>query len=122
MNVLCFRSRLAVISAVAVLGAAVPAGGMEVTASQNTVKLSPYQVFELTFQHDGKYDDPTWDVSIDVKFRSPGGKRIGVGGFFYGSSKPQKPVVKATGGRGGPGAVWPCDPADLWKARYAPSE
>ncbi|NQU25123.1 MAG: DUF5060 domain-containing protein [Candidatus Nealsonbacteria bacterium] len=111
-----------VVALSAILGVAVPAGGMDVAVSQNTEKLSPYQVFELTLQHDGKYDDPTWDVSIDVKFRSPGGKRIAVGGFFYGSSKPQKPIVKETGGRGGSTAVWPCDPADLWKARYAPSE
>ncbi len=95
---------------------------VQVKAAQNTGKLMPYQVFEVTFQHDGKYRDPTWDVTIDVDFTSPAGKQCRVGGFFYGSSKPQKPIVKDAGPKGGGIALWPCDPADLWKARYAPNE
>lgn len=69
--------------------AAPPAAGLEVKVSQNTTRLMPYQVFELTFQYDGKYHSPTWDVTIDVTFTSPSGKKATVGGFFYGSSKPQ---------------------------------
>ena len=101
------------------------AADLEVHAARNTQRLMPYQVFELTFQHRGKYADPTWDVVIDVTFVSPGGKKVEVGGFFYGSSKPQKPNVRTwTDGRGQKrsSAEWPCEPADLWKARYAPSE
>lgn len=94
---------------------------LEVKTSQNTERLMPYQVFELTFQHEGKYHDPTWDVTIDVSFRSPRGKQYAVGGFFYGSSKPQKPLVRESKD-GRREANWPCEPADLWKARYAPSE
>jgi len=98
---------------------------LDVRASQNTPKLMPNQVFELTFQHDGKYHSPTWDVTIEVEFLSPAGKKIPVGGFFYGSSKPQTPIIRAS--KDGKGnlrkqANWPCDPADLWKARLAPSE
>jgi hypothetical protein len=109
----------------ALLAAAQPGAGLDVKVTQNTQRLMPYQACELTFQHDGKYHDPTWEVSIDVTFTSPAGRKIAVGGFFYGSSKPQKPVVrewKDARGRRGSSAEWPCDPADLWKARYAPSE
>lgn len=98
---------------------------LAVSVTQNTQRLMPYQVFELTFQHQGRYHDPNGDVRIDVVFHSPGGKAIRVGGFFYGSSRPQKPVVKEwkdDRGRTRTSATWPCDPADLWKARYAPSE
>ncbi|KPJ74788.1 MAG: hypothetical protein AMS14_04830 [Planctomycetes bacterium DG_20] len=105
--------------------AVLPAAELKVKVAQNTSRLMPYQVFELTFRHEGKYRDPTWDVTIDVAFTSPGGRTHRVGGFFYGSSKPQKPVIREhTDGRGRrrSSATWPCEPADLWKARYAPSE
>ena len=107
------------------VGAKQFASPLHVKVTPNTQRLMPYQVFELTFQHEGKYADPTWDVTIDVTFTSPSGKRVLVGGFFYGSSKPQKPVIKEwkdDRGRTRTSATWTCDPADLWKARYAPSE
>jgi len=123
-----FHVRAAVAGAVLALAgvaATRPAAAIEVKATQNTRWLMPYQVFELSFQHEGKYHDPTWDVTIDVTLTSPGGRKAVVGGFFYGSTKPQKPVVrqwKDDRGRAQTQATWPCDPADLWKARYAPSE
>ena len=107
------------------LAAAQSAAGLEVRVTQNTRQMMPYQVIELTFQHQGRYHNPTWDVTIDVTFTSPRGTKREVGGFFYGSSQPQKPVVrerKDAKGRQQTTATWPCDPADLWKARYAPSE
>ncbi|HPD14895.1 MAG TPA: DUF5060 domain-containing protein [Planctomycetota bacterium] len=106
-------------------GGLAPAWALEVKVTQNTPRLMPYQVIELTFQHEGRYTDPNWDVTIDVALTSPSGKKPKVGGFFYGSSKPQKPVIhqfKDAKGRERSDAVWPCDPADTWKARYAPSE
>ncbi len=117
----------------AILGACLlflfPAGTLtaelSVDVTQNTGRLMPYQVFELTFKHTGPYADPTWDVTIDVRLTSPEGRKINVGGFFFGSSRPQKPVIRRSpDGHGGTRslATWPCDPADLWKARYAPSE
>ncbi len=116
----------ATVLAVAVAGAAAAsAASLDVKATPNTTRLTPYQVFELTLQHRGKVADPTWDVTIDVAFTSPGGKALKVGGFFYGSSQPQKPTIRErTDGRGRKrsSATWPCDPADLWMARYAPSE
>ncbi|MFQ6049066.1 MAG: DUF5060 domain-containing protein [Phycisphaerae bacterium] len=113
------------LAALAVLAASGPAMALEVKVTQNTTRLMPYQVFELTFQHDGKYRNPTWDVTIEVRLASPTGKRYTVGGFFYGSSRPQKPIIRPfkdekDGIR--KTAIWPCDPADLWKARYAPGE
>ncbi len=98
------------------------AAELVVKAAPNTQRLMPYQVFELTFQHEGQYHDPTWDVTIDVTFTAPNGKKATVGGFFYGSSKPQKPIVKGSGAKRNEPTLWPCDPADLWKARFAPAE
>jgi len=108
--------------------------GLEVKVAQNTTRLMPYQVFEITFQHEGKYHSPTWDVTIDVTLTSPSGKKAKVGGFFYGSSKPQGEGPGARG-RGSDSKLsiqhsafsipapghWPPTP-NLWKARYAPSE
>jgi len=65
---------------------------LEVNVTQNTQRLMPYQVFELTFQHLGEYRNPTWDVTINVEFTSPSGKKVKVGGFLYGSSKPQERI------------------------------
>ena len=113
-----------ILAAVLVIGGQ-SASALEVRTTQNAQRLMPYQVFELSFQHEGKYRDPTWDVTIGVTLTSPSGKKAEVGGFFYGSSKPQKPAVrewKDGRGRRRTAATWPCDPADLWKARYAPSE
>jgi len=104
---------------------ALRAEALGVKATQNTGRLMPYQVFELTFQHENRYKDPTWDVTIDVTLTSPSDRKLKVGGFFYGSSQPQKAVIrefKDGKGRARSDATWPCDPADTWKARYAPSE
>jgi hypothetical protein len=107
------------------LGVAQSAPALDVRLTQNARQIAPYDVFELTFQHQQPHKRPTWDFTIDVTFTSPKGREHSVGGFFYGSSRPQKPSIHSwTDNQGRPrtSAVWPCDPADLWKARYAPSE
>jgi len=117
--------RVGLVGLLCLLARASAAEPPAVKATQNTARLMPYQTFELTFQYGGKVADPTWDVVIDVELTSPGGKKLRVGGFFYGSSKPQKPTVRTwIDGRGNKrsAATWPCDPADLWKARYTPSK
>ena len=43
-------------------------GSPEVVHSQNTNVLPPYEVFEITFLHDGQYADPFLDVTIEVTF------------------------------------------------------
>jgi hypothetical protein len=95
---------------------------VKVAVTQNAERLMPCQVFEITFRHEGVYRDPTWDVDIEVVFTAPGGATSTVGGFFYGSSKPQKPIITDAAERGQTQARWPCEPADLWKARFAPRE
>ena len=77
--------------------------------TQNTNMLTSYQVFELTFQHDGKYEDPTFNVTIKVTFQSPSGRESAIGGFFYGPSKPQTPIKVRSEGRGPTRANWPCE-------------
>jgi len=116
------RRAVQAVAILLVLPTALAADAIQVETTPNTDRLMPYQVFELTFQHSGSYRDPTWDVSIDVRFTSPSGKEHTVGGFFYGSSRRQTPVIRETGDRRGSIAIWPCEPADLWKARYAPDE
>jgi len=106
-------------------GQARAAQSLDVKTTQNTQKMMPYQVFELTFQHEAKYHNPTWDVPIDVDFLAPSGKKARVGGFFYGSSKPQKPIIKeqkVNAAVSRKTATWACEPADLWKARFVPGE
>jgi len=72
------------------------AGVLKVEHSQSSTVVPRYEVFELTFQHDGTYEDPFFDVSLDVTFVSPSSKQVRIGGFHY--------------------------KQDLWKARFAPSE
>ena len=99
------------------------ANALEVDVTQNTQRLMPYQVFELTFQHDGEYRDPTWDVSIDVTFHSPSGREVYRRRVLLriqqAANADRDPDRRAAVRRR---RTWPCEPADLWKARYAPSE
>jgi len=94
------RKRIRACAVVLVLAAAAfgaaGAGGQSQQATepqavlhtQNTNALPQYEVFELTFQHDGRYANPFFDVAIDVTFTSPTGRRTHVGGFHYGSLQP----------------------------------
>jgi predicted amidohydrolase len=59
---------------------------LEVTHTRNTDTIPIHEVFEITFQHDQEYDNPFFDVTIEVVFQSPSGKSIEIGGFHYGSS------------------------------------
>src|SRR5262249_42051881 len=53
-------------------------------------------MFELSFKHNGVYDNNFFDVTVDVVFTSPSGVQRRVKGFFYGG--------------------------DLWKVRFLPDE
>jgi hypothetical protein len=69
---------------------------LKVRHTENSSTLSAYDVFEITFEHAEEYDNPFFDVSIDVTLVSPSSKPTHVGGFYY--------------------------KQNLWKARFAPSE
>ena len=75
-------------------------GTLDVEYSQNTAVVPRYDVFEITFRHQTAYENPFFDVTINVLFTSPSKKKIHVGGFHYGSFS----------GLG------------IWKTRFAPSE
>ena len=94
---------------------------LEVTHTQNTKTIPIHEVFEITFQHDQKYDNPFFDATIEVIFQSPGGKSIMVGGFHYGSSEPPK-IHMSEDQRGRRHARYEFEKQDIWKARFAPQE
>ncbi len=75
----------------------VQAEPLDVFHSQNATRIPLYEIFEITFQHPRKYENPFFDVTVEVTFRAPSGKKVPIGGFHFG-------------------------PPDLWKARFAPLE
>jgi len=101
-----------------------PGGEIKVAHSQNTKFVPLYEVFEITFRHDQKYKNPFFDVTIEVEFTSPGGKKVNIGGFHYGSSEPPEIRVTKTGehGRERRKTEYIFKKQDLWKARFAPRE
>ncbi|HID30846.1 MAG TPA: DUF5060 domain-containing protein [Desulfobacterales bacterium] len=94
---------------------------LKVTRSQNTNTVPLHEVFEITFQHEGEYANPFFDVTIEVTFQSPSGRSVTVGGFHYGSSKP--PAIRVSEDkRGRRRAEYQFEKQDLYKARFAPNE
>ncbi|MHB1034280.1 MAG: hypothetical protein ACYC35_04795 [Pirellulales bacterium] len=62
------RAKLGSLFSMAVLlatGTPAAAAALEALVTQNTRKLMPYQVFELTSEHAARYESPLWDVTID---------------------------------------------------------
>lgn len=110
--------------------AALPAGGLSaaqqsfsVKCTQNTNLIQAFEVFELTFQHEGQYANPFFDVNIDVVFTSPAGKTYTVGGFHYGSlEKPRIEAAASPDGKGRKRITYHYARSDTWKARFAPDE
>ena len=78
---------IAAVSAIVAVPAGCQAQALPVTVTENSDTIPPYEVLELTFQHDGEYADPFFDVVIEVTFTSPSGEGFRVGGFHYGSSE-----------------------------------
>jgi hypothetical protein len=68
----------------------------QVKHTQNCSVIPLYEVLEVTLQHETQYENPFFDVTIDLTLTSPSSKQVQVGGFHY------KP--------------------GLWKARFAPAE
>lgn len=95
-----------------------------VNHTQNTKTVPLFEVFEITFQHEGRYPNPFFDVTIEVDFNSPTGKRFHVGGFHYGSSVGARITTHKVKTPHGEAlrAEYTFDKQDLWKARFAPTE
>jgi hypothetical protein len=89
-----------------------------VVHTQNTQALIPYDVFEMTFEHPNQYANPFHDVTLEVTFTSPSGKRVPVGGFHYGTLRPPTIHKPQPPGRGRPQYTF--DDQSVWKARLAP--
>ncbi|MCX7049739.1 MAG: DUF5060 domain-containing protein [Candidatus Sumerlaeota bacterium] len=100
------------------------AAALEVKRTQNSRTIPPYEVFEITFQHDQRYANPFFDVTIEVTFTSPKGQEARVGGFHYGSLEKPKIEVHAppADGKGGKTYKYIFDRQNIWKARFAPRE
>jgi hypothetical protein len=94
---------------------------LEVTRTQNTKTVPINEVFEITFQHEQEYENPFFDVTIQVTLHSPSGKAIEIGGFHYGSSKPPK-IHTSEDQRGRRHNRYEFEKQDIWKARFAPQE
>ncbi len=69
---------------------------LQVKHSGNSTAIPQYEVFEITFEHENDYENPFFDVSIDVTLATPSARNVHVGGFHY--------------------------KQDQWKARFAPGE
>jgi hypothetical protein len=77
--------------------AARPVPGQALTIeSRSADSISRYDVLELSFKHNGFYDNKFFDVTLEVVFTSPGGVQRRAKGFFYGG--------------------------DLWKVRFRPDQ
>lgn len=97
---------------------------LAVKYSQNTKTVPLFEVFEITFEHDRAYENPFFDVTIDVTLTSPTKQKVRIGGFHYGSSLPPTMLLETSQtARGDRRKIsYHFDKQDLWKARFAPSQ
>lgn len=73
-----------------------PGSELYVLESQNTDTVPRYGIVELSFKHNGLYDNNFFDVDLHTIFTAPNGVQRSVKGFFYGG--------------------------DLWKIRFRPDQ
>lgn len=73
-----------------------PSSELYVLETQNTDSVPRYGILELSFKHNGIYDNSFFDVDLQTIFTSPDGAQHSVKGFFYGG--------------------------DLWKTRFRPDQ
>ena len=81
----------------------------------NRPQVAIYDKFEITFDLDGRWDNPfdPAQVKVDGEFTSPGGKVVIVPGFFY---QEYKRTLK-----GGEDSYKPVG-KPMWKVRFAPTK
>jgi len=102
-----------------------PPAALDVRHTQNVKVIPRWEVFEITFRHDGVYHNPFFDVTVDVVFTSPGGRKVAVGGFHYGCLEKPKIIRTEVPGAHGQKAVraeYQFPKADTWKARFVADE
>ena len=87
---------------------------------QNASSIPRYEIFELSFQHNADYKNPFFDLRIEVTFESPSGRKVKIGGFFYGSS--ERPQIRIKHRAKVKRARYIYKRLDLWKARFSPDE
>jgi len=106
------------------VGVAVAADSLVVKCTSNTRTVPLYDVLEISLQHEGHYANPFFDVTVEVTFTAPSGKRIAVGGFHYGSSTGPEILSRTNQEARGPRrqTEYRFAKQDLWKARFAPGE
>ena len=46
--------------------------------------IKMYDVFEVSFTSDVRFDNPFWDAAVSAEFVSPAGKKVMVEVFYYG--------------------------------------
>ncbi len=94
---------------------------LQVACRPNADRVPRHDVLELEFTHDEKYDNPFFDVTLEVTFESPSGRKATVGGFHFGSAeKPRIEIRKPE--KGAPQVTYHLGKRNLWKARFAPAE
>jgi hypothetical protein len=71
-------------------------GQSTVTESRSADSILRYDILELSFKHNGIYDNKFFDIILEIVFISPTGVQRHVKGFFYGG--------------------------DLWKVRFRPDQ
>ncbi len=49
--------------------------------------IKMYDVFEVSFTSDVRFDNPFWDAAVSAEFVSPAGKKVKVEGFYYGGNE-----------------------------------
>ena len=91
-----FGSLFATILIIASCAARPVRGQAFVIESRSADSILRYDVLELSFKHNGVYDNKFFDVTLEVVFNSPSGVQRHVKGFFYGG--------------------------DLWKVRFRPDQ
>ncbi len=99
---------------------AAPAFALDVQVSAHADLVARYDVFELSLLHENDYAEPFFDATVFLRFTSPSGKGVDVGGFYYGSE--EKPEVRVQGEGRGRRVEYLYDKHNLWKARFAPGE
>ncbi len=68
-------------------GARPPVANWSLVESRSAERLPRYEILELTFQHNGVYENSFFDVGLTAVFASPDGSQHAIRGFYYGGDQ-----------------------------------